>query len=553
MSRATWLSKRPGPPSLTATQVALRFVAEIQAGQRPSIEAALDQAPAAEWTDLLPALLIAEINARRSRGEHPIARDYLARFPAHTDVVRGLVPDETSPSGVVVPESPAVLVELERDLGVPKARSAPRRRRRRWWLAAVALIVVGAATPFILSVRHWRPRSAEQPPPPSAPASPVSARNNTPTLFPKAATTDPERDLAEWVVARGGRGTVLPDGASRRPFGGDAPLPKTRFAVTAIILPPEAAGRWTPADLERLRGRSRLVGVQLHSAAALTAAALAPLAGLPLRSLELDGGPVRASGRFFATFPDLEVLALPSCPDFSDTDLAAIGRLGKLSVLRLNAPKLTVEGFRELRTPGLKALTLGPDVGVTPEHVRLLQRLPLEEFEAASAVSDEAFVEFALFPEVRRIRLHNAPLTDPALRAVAGLGKLEELRLVGSSVTGGGLDHVAERTGLKVLDLSGGKVSNTALGTLLGLPALKELRLAGNPITDEGVVFLAQLDGIEVLDLGATGMTDAGLGALKKHPTLKTLIATNTRLTGPAVAEFESATPNCKVVFGRRR
>src|SRR5437899_2614630 len=101
---------RPPLPSPRATGIALRFVADIQAGRRPSIEKALDQAPRNEWAALLQSLLIAEINARRARGENPTARDYLPRFPAHTDVVRAIVPEPPLPAPQVpYPESSAVL------------------------------------------------------------------------------------------------------------------------------------------------------------------------------------------------------------------------------------------------------------------------------------------------------------------------------------------------------------------------------------------------------------------------------------------------------------
>jgi hypothetical protein len=390
-------------------------------------------------------------------------------------------------------------------------------------------------------------------PAPPGPTAPGPAPKVSPKVTPTAAPTDPERDLAEWVLSLGGRGAVLPDGGSRRPFSADAPLPKVKFAVTAISLPPEAAARWKPDDLERLRGRAKLSSVQLHATGTLTEATLAPPAGLPLRTLELNAPSVQVSGAFLARFPDLETLLLPRCPDFGDADLAAVGKLGKLSAFAVNSPKLTVNGFMELRNPGLKSLTLGEDVALTPDHVRVLQRLPLESFECAGEISDETFIEFALFSDLRRLRLHKAPLTDASLKAVVGLGKLEEFRVEGSSVTGPGLEHLAERKGLRVLDLSGSKVSDAALGTLLGLPALKELRLAGNQITDDGVAVLAQLDGVEVLDLGETAITDATLQILKAHPTLKTLSVTNTRVTGPAVRDFEAGTPGCKVVFGRRR
>jgi hypothetical protein len=544
------MSDRPILPSAAVTGIALRFAAEIQAGRRPSIEAALDQAPKHEWPDLLQSLLIAETNARRARGETPVAREYLPRFPAHTDVVRTVVAEvaprpagiENSPRAILLPESPATLVG--QDAAIP---IRPRRRGGRKVIVGLLLIiaVTGAG---VIALRP-RPQPVG---PTEAPALSPPAPRSVPRVAPRAAPIDPERDLAEWVLSLDGRGMVLPDGGSRRPFSAEAPIPKVRFSVTGFSLPAEAAGRWEPEELERLHGRSKLSTVQLHFDGPLTEANLAPLSGLPLRVLEIDATPVRLSGAFLATFANLETLVLPHSPGFSDIDLAAIGRLTMLSSLTLNSPKLTAGGFKGLMCP-IRSLSLGDEVVLTPDLIRVLQRLPIESFESGAGMTDDAFIEFALFPELKSIRLRQTKLTDAGLRAVVGLGKLEEFRCVGSAITGRGLEHLAERKGLKVVDLADGRLTDASLGALLALPGLRELHLAGNPIGDNGVALLAQIDGIETLDLAGTGITDAGLRMLKKHPTLKTLIVTDTRVTGAGIRAFEAGTPGCHVEYGRRR
>jgi hypothetical protein len=549
------MTDRPALPSTAVTGIALDFVAELQAGRRPSIEAALDQAPKDEWPCLLQSLLIAETNARRSRGETPVAREYLPRFPAHTGVVRAVVPDMAPepgcvlsppplpPRAILLPESPAILV------GEAVAAPIPVRRPKMGWervlgFLLIGIIVTGAG---IISFRP-RQQTVGQPagPAPQAPAPP-----SPPKFVPKVVPVDPERDLAEWVLSLGGRGMVLPDGGNRRPFSADSPVPKVRFSVTGFSLPPEAANKWKPEDLERLRGRRKLSTVQFHLSGPLTEANLAPLAALPLRVLEIDATPVQVSGAFLAGFADLETLALPHCPDFADADLSAIGKLTKLSFLTLNSPKLLPNGFKELTCP-VRFLALGDEVALSPNLVRVLQRLSLEGFESAAGMTDDAFVEFALFPDLKQIRLRHTKLTDAGLKAVVGLGRLEEFRCEGSAITGRGLEHLAERQGLKVLDLSAGKLTNESLGALLAVPALRELHLADNPIGDNGVTLLAQLDGIETLDLAGTAISDAGLRMLTKHATLKTLIVTDTRVTAAGVRAFETGTPGCRVEFGRR-
>src|SRR4051812_14115759 len=87
------MSERATAPSIASTTIALRFVADIQAGKRPSIEAALDSAPKSEWPTLLHSLLIAEVNSRMARGEVPLLREYLPRFPTHAAIVRSVLPD----------------------------------------------------------------------------------------------------------------------------------------------------------------------------------------------------------------------------------------------------------------------------------------------------------------------------------------------------------------------------------------------------------------------------------------------------------------------------
>jgi hypothetical protein len=593
------MSSRPILPSSATTRIALRFVADLQSGRRPSIEMALDQAPRDEWGGLLQSLLIAETNYRRSRGEIPVARDYLPRFPAHIDVVREVVPDlPASPIVVptvplaeeVVPQPPAVPVRLARYPEVPVLLVAPmpavaarpaapmavalpdsfadlepeveftpplprrRRRRARWLIGAVLLLLI-AGTVFGISYLPRKPRGVEPPPSPSTgPAAAPKGAGYNPLATPNNATTDPERELAEWVLKKlDGRGILLPEGSSRRPFTAEAPLPKNKFQVTAITVPPEAAAKWTPEDLERLRGRSMLNSIQLHAATPITEAMLAPLLGLPLRTLELIGAPVRVPAQFFANFADLETLTLTSTPDWTDGDFVPLAKLGKLASLTMSSAKITPNGFKELKSPTIKSLTFGESLVLTPDHVRVLARLPLEEIESGAGMTDDAFLEFAVFPELKRIRMRKTKLTDAGLKALVGLGKLEEFRVDGSLITGAGIKELAERASLKIVDLSNAKLTNASVEMLLGLPPLKELRLAGNPINDQSANLLAQLEGAELLDLSATDISDVTLNAIKKIPTLKTLIVTNTKVTKNGARDFESSVPGCKVVVGRAK
>jgi hypothetical protein len=545
----------------------MRFLADLQAGMRPSIESALDTVPTSEWPGLLESLLIAEVNWRRARGETPTAREYMPRFPAHTSIVRSVLSDVASPLiSLAAPTTPVGLPHVRTAVAAPAAIVLPhafetlepapprkrRRSRKRLILGGLA-VLVGAGVITVLSIRGNRKKDEAKPATDRNAPIVESAKPKTPSPFDSKPMSDPERELAEWVIALGGRGTLAMDAGGRRPYGGEAALPKARFAVAGVSLPPEAANRWNAADLRRLHGRVKLESIELYHPTALSDAALEPLAGLPLRTLDLRGDNVQVSGAAVAQFKDLETLALYSVPAFNDTDLTAVGQLSKLKALSLNSPKISPAGMGELKGHPLRSIVFGESVRLTAEHTRVLPATTLEDFEAHGAITDDALLEFAVFPNMKRFDLRRANISDAGFKVVAGLGKLEEFRAVGSSITRTGLEHLSERKALKALDLSGAQVGDDAISNLLALPFLQELRLAGCPVTDRCVMFLANIDGLQILDLDATGITDTALGILKKHSTLKSLIITNTKVSTAAIRDFEQATPNCKVVSGYRK
>jgi len=598
------MSARPVAPTPLVTTIALRFVAALQAGRRPSIEAALDSAPSSEWSGLLQSLLTAEVNDRLSRGETPHIREYLPRFPAHMAIVRTAFPSPqfASIAGPAIPTAtllrpgptafsaaplailPIPMLSTVPSPAIPIARAyvspsaavpmpivepiefenfepppAPgparnRRRRKRLKLAGIAAVLfIGTLVTILKLPRNkaveTRPQENQGP---SVVAKGASEKKIDLIGAKTAVVADPERELAEWILARGGHGTVSKEVGGQVPFSSGTPLPKTKYFVTGIVLPLESASQWKAADLSLLSGKEKLVRVQLHHPTDLTDANLEPLATLPLQALELHGTAVGVTGAFLSKFPELSVLAILHAPSFSDADLAVVAKLTKLTSFSVNSPRLSIAGLKGLKNPSLRTLHFGDVVKFTPDHVRVLQGLPIEEFSCDSEIADDAFLEFAVMPNIRRFRLLKAPITDNGMKAVLGLGKLEELRAIGANIGAAGLEHLTERTGLKVLDISGAKLDNDALGKLLALPALKELRLVGSPISDQQVNLLAQLEVIEILDLSRSNVTDAGLASLKKHPTLKSLILTGSKVTPGGAIDFERSTPNCKVTIGNR-
>ena len=134
------------PPVSTAT-IAKRFMADLRSGRRPSIEAALDAGPRAEWGLLLKSLLIAEVNSRRARGESPLPREYLPRFPAHPEVVQGAFPEllgNSIAATLPVPLTGKVTGPVPKAIVLTQSSRSLRHWRRQWLLllATVSILAV---------------------------------------------------------------------------------------------------------------------------------------------------------------------------------------------------------------------------------------------------------------------------------------------------------------------------------------------------------------------------------------------------------------------------
>ena len=74
--------------------IADRFVASWRAALEsesrinpPHVEAYLDESSDLDRSDLLSALLVADLDFRRRRGERPLAEEYTSRFPDFANVV----------------------------------------------------------------------------------------------------------------------------------------------------------------------------------------------------------------------------------------------------------------------------------------------------------------------------------------------------------------------------------------------------------------------------------------------------------------------------------
>jgi beta-lactamase regulating signal transducer with metallopeptidase domain/Leucine-rich repeat (LRR) protein len=183
--------------------------------------------------------------------------------------------------------------------------------------------------------------------------------------------------------------------------------------------------------------------------------------------------------------------------------------------------------------------------------LKRLQTLDLE----LRAVDDQALRIVAPLTELRELRLGGAGMLSPAgFALVERLRALVELDLPGDGLDDNALGSLGSLTELKNLTLRGGDFSGTGFGGtgFVGtvptrpLAKLEWLDVSGSQLNDAGCIRLAQFcPKLETLTLSGTQVTDAGLKPLARLPNLADLNLNRTAISDPG--------PNVLQQFPRMR
>jgi len=139
--------------------------------------------------------------------------------------------------------------------------------------------------------------------------------------------------------------------------------------------------------------------------------------------------------------------------------------------------------------------------------------------------------------EISTLTAPNATVTDADLAKLAGLSKLERLKLDSVKITDAGFVHLAGLTKLQALHVTDQKLGDCVIGdtgikTLANMPDLEELLLPSPNATDAATETLAKLAKLRILNLGVTRITDTGIERISALPKLELL-----RVGGPTLSD----------------
>ena len=141
--------------------------------------------------------------------------------------------------------------------------------------------------------------------------------------------------------------------------------------------------------------------------------------------------------------------------------------------------------------------------------------------------------------KLAQLYLGTTKIGDPGLRYIKATTTLGLLDLSYTAVTGAGLSQLKGLTELTALDLRNTHVSDAGLVSLQGLKKLRNLHLSGTPITSAGLAQLKGMTGLEILELNQTAIGSGGLAHLSAFPNLRELDLNDTRITDAGLVQLK--------------
>lgn len=269
--------------------------------------------------------------------------------------------------------------------------------------------------------------------------------------------------------------------------------------------------------------------------------------------------------------------------EITDSDLTQLASLetGRETITELNLTAATIssESFKAMASfPALTNLCLEStrltDTGWEElAKVKSLQTLNLNR----SAINNSLMVHIAELPHLQRLELGQTVVTDDGLMALSKQSELTEINVGGTEVTGTGFAalgtkgarapirivrapqsligyqgfvYFKEFPELEEVQAAGASVTDGSMEGLKRNANLRILNVSGGMVSDVGIRNLVAAKGLEELDLSNNrAVTDASLKRLQRYSKLRKLNIEKTSCTLKGVESLKKALPDCQVQF----
>ena len=160
-------------------------------------------------------------------------------------------------------------------------------------------------------------------------------------------------------------------------------------------------------------------------------------------------------------------------------------------------------------------------------HELQLNKLHVSQF----SVDDQLVSKIGHLDSIETLILDEGVVTDESIETIAGLPRLQHLRLRLSPISDRGLKLLSEAESLWYLNLPHAECTSEGIAALANLPRLRQLRLGSPNLSNEVTREIAKLDSLRGIHLIGVAVTDEGLKTLAAMPHLESIYLDDSAVT----------------------
>ncbi len=248
----------------------------------------------------------------------------------------------------------------------------------------------------------------------------------------------------------------------------------------------------------------------------------------------------------------------PAKPDLSVSQpLTQIEKTCAAKLTRLRSARLWWNDDNRIVGVALKGTDATNRSVALSSHLPGLRALVLVALPQNNLTND-GLAPLATLPQLRLLSISGDRITDGALRHVQAISTLEVLVLNGN-FTDEAIEAISPLQQLQQLDLTQSHITDAGLTHVAKLVNLQTLILNSTSVSNQGLASIAQLKRLTKLYLGDTKLNDDAVPQLKKLEQLEQLFIKRTDITAEGVASLVPGLPTtCKIIhesgtyFGQR-
>jgi Leucine-rich repeat (LRR) protein len=247
----------------------------------------------------------------------------------------------------------------------------------------------------------------------------------------------------------------------------------------------------------------------------------------------------------------------------TDSDMPGLAQLHDLRRLDLSLTRISDRGLRALKSaPAIEELNLYFAELITDEGAAAIKGWQhLRKLNLRGTKITDATLEFLSgVPTLESLDIGWAQITDTGLDQLVALNNLRRLTMGGNKLTDTALQFLRQMPQIEYLDLGGTQRTDSGLWSLLlgdaGVQAiatvtdLRDLRLMGTAITGPGLQSLKPLAKLERLNLqGCRKLGEDAATVLAGFKQLRVLDLKDSGLNQQSVARIRAALPQCDILY----